>query len=92
VGEEEQREVAVQAGAVRRQVGDQCVEPRGTEVAGRAGNRVAVPTVVASADRVAGGVEGAREPVVTGGVFGEAVGDLHHAARIGDVPFVGGQH
>jgi hypothetical protein len=44
--------------------------------------------VVAGADAVAGVVEGTREPVVAGGVLGEAVGDLHHAARIGDVPRV----
>ena len=91
VGEEEQRQVAVQGGAVGRHVGDQRVEPGGTEVAGRAGDRATVSAVVAGTHGVAGLVEGTREPVVTGGVFGQAVGDLHHATRIGDVPFVAGQ-
>jgi hypothetical protein len=91
VGEEEQRRIAAQTRAVRRHVGDQRFEPGGTEVAGRPCDRGAVPAVVACADAVAGLVEGTREPVVAGGVLGQAVGDLHHAARIGDVPQVRGQ-
>src|SRR3954452_8331372 len=47
--------------------------------------------VVDGTDGVAGFVEGTREPVVAGGVLGEPVGDLYHAARVSDVPFVGGQ-
>src|SRR3954452_16136270 len=54
----------------------QAPEPGGTEVPGRPRDRGAVPAVVAGADGVPGVVEGTCEPVIAGGVLGEAVGDL----------------
>ena len=80
-----------QRGAELGDVGDEATEPGGAEVAQPPVGGAPVATVVDRVDHEAGRVERPGKAVVAFAVFGQPVGDLHHAGgRAGHVgPGVG---
>jgi hypothetical protein len=83
--EEEQRQAAVpraKRGAELGHIGDQAAEPGGAEVAQPSVGGASVPAVVDRVDHEAGGVQREGKAVVALAVFGQPVGDLHHACGL----------